>query len=241
MPLALYRRIVEDLLRQMTSGELPVGSLLPTEMALMAHYRTSRNTVRTALQHLQGMGLVSRKRRRGTLVEALPGAPASFSQSLSSLDALVTLASTAQREILVAADVVLDGAAAKALQCAPGSRWHHLALLRREAGRPRPLGWTDAYVQPDYRAVGELARRSPDALLSDLIERNWGRRIERVEQTVSSCAVSEKMARPLGVVAGTPALRVLRHYRDAGNAPVVVTRSLYPENRYALTMTLVRN
>jgi DNA-binding GntR family transcriptional regulator len=49
------------------------------------------------------------------------------------------------------------------------------------------------------------------------------------------------MSQPLGVAKGTPALRVLRQYRDAARNLIVVTKSLYPENRYALTTTLVRS
>jgi GntR family transcriptional regulator len=241
VPIAQYQRISEDLLKKISSGALPVGSLLPTEMALMESYRTSRNTVRMALQQLQARGLISRRRNRGTMVEALPGGAATFTQSLSSLDGLVTLASAAQRQILGSEDVVLDAATAKALQCQPGSRWHHMVLVRREPGKPRPLGWTDAYVDPHYRQVRELAEQHPDKLFTDLIETMYGRRIETVEQTVSSCAVSEELSQPLGVAKGTPALRVLRHYRDAARHLVVVTRSLYPENRYSMTTTLVRS
>jgi GntR family transcriptional regulator len=241
MSVALYQQISEDLLQKISSGALPVGTLLPTEMALVESYRTSRNTVRMALQQLQARGLISRRRNRGTMVEALPGGAATFTQSLSSLEGLVTLASTAQRQILGSADVVLDIATAKALQCPPGSRWQHIYLVRREAGKPRPLGWTDAYVDAHYRRIRELAEKHPGALFSDLIENAYGRRIETVEQTVSSCAVSQEMAQALGVAKCTPALRVLRHYRDAARNLVVVTKSLYPENRYSMTTTLVRS
>lgn len=241
MSIALYQRISEDLLQKISAGALPVGTLLPTEMALMESYRTSRNTVRMALQQLQARGLISRRRNRGTMVEALPGGAATFTQSLSSLEGLVTLASTAQREILGSDTVVLDTATAKTLQCPPGSRWQHIYLVRREAGKPRPLGWTDAYVDPHYRQIRELAEKHPGALFTDLIETAYGRRIETVEQTVSSCAVSQDMAQVLAVAKGTPALRVLRHYRDAARNLVVVTKSLYPENRYSMTTTLVRS
>jgi GntR family transcriptional regulator len=241
MPLAMYQQISEDLVRKIASGKLPVGSLLPTELELMEQYRTSRNTVRAALQPLQARGLISRRRHRGTMVEALPGGSGSFSQSLSSLDGLVTLASTARREILGSRDIVLDIATAKALQCQPGTRWHHIALIRRVQGKVRPIGWTDAYVDPHYTGVRALAEEHPDKLFTDLIEMQYGRRIESVEQTVGACAVGEDMAQSLGVAKGTPALRVLRQYRDAARALVVVTQSLYPENRYSLSTTLVRS
>jgi GntR family transcriptional regulator len=241
VPLALYQKISEDLLQKISSGALPVGALLPTEMALMECYGSSRNTVRMALQQLQARGLISRRRNRGTMVEAMPGGAAIFTQSLSSLEGLVTLASAAQRQILASEDVVLDTSTAKALQCPPGSRWYRMSLVRHEPGKPRPLGWTDAYVDPHYRQVRELAEKHPGRLLTDLIETMYGRRIETVEQTVSSCAISAEMTQPLAVGRGTPALRVLRHYRDAARNLVVVTRSLYPENRYSMTTTLVRS
>lgn len=240
MTIALYQQVSEDLLRKITSGKLPVGSLLPTEMELMQTYQTSRNTVRTALHQLQARGLISRRRNRGTMVEALPGSGGSFTQSLASLDGLVTLASTAQREILGSADVVLDTPTARLLLCQPGSRWHHIFMVRREPGKAKPLGWTDAYVDPHYARVRALAEKHPDKLLTDLIEAGYGRRVESVEQTVYACAVSERLAQPLGVAKGVPALRVLRQYRDAARTLVVVTQSFYPEARYSLSTTWVR-
>jgi DNA-binding GntR family transcriptional regulator len=240
MPVARYQRIAVDLVRRIASGKLPVGSILPTEMELMEIHGASRNTVRMALQQLQARGLISRRRNRGTMVEAVPGGVATFTQSLS-FDGLVTLASTAKRALVSSGDVVLDAAAARALQCQPGSSWYRMSMLRGVAGKARPLGWTDAYVDPHYRRVKELAKKHPDKLLADLIESEWGRHVDSVEQTVSVSAVGEDRAQALGAAKGTPALRVLRHYRDAARASIIVTSSLYPENRYSIVTTLVRN
>lgn len=240
MAVALYQQIAETLIQKIRVGELPVGTLLPTEMALMATYQTSRNTVRMALQQLQARGLISRRRNRGTMVEALPGGVATFTQSLS-FDNLVTLASTAQRRMLASADVVLDTATARQLQCQPGSRWCRLSMLRSVGDKDKPLGWTYAYVDPHYRQVSELAEQQPGKLLADLIETEFGRRIESVEQTVSCCSVTDDLAQTLGAARGTPALRILRHYRDAARALVIVTSTLYPENRYSIVTVLARN
>jgi GntR family transcriptional regulator len=56
---------------------------------------------------------------------------------------------------------------------------------------------------------------------------------------VYACAVSERLAQPLGVAKGVPALRVLRQYRDAARTLVVVRQSFSPEWRYALATTWV--
>ena len=241
MPIALYQKIYEDLLQKITSGSMPVGSLLPTEMELVESYRASRNTVRMALHQLQARGLISRRRNRGTMVEAVPGAVATFTQSLSSLEGLVMLASTARRTIIDHAAIVLDPANAKALQCPVGSKWVRLTMVRQIPGKSSPLGWTDAYVDPQYDYIFDLASRHPERLLTDLIETASGRRIESVEQSVSTCALPETLSQALGVAKGTPALRIVRHYRDVARGLVVVTKSMYPENRYSLMTTLVRN
>ena len=133
VPVPLYQRIAEDLLQKIRSGAFGVGSVLPAEMLLMEHYGASRNTIRGALKQLQDMGLVSRRRNRGTVVEN-PPAMGAFTQSLSTLEDLVSLARTATRTIESSTEQVLDIATARELGCAAGSRWLHIAMTRREGG-----------------------------------------------------------------------------------------------------------
>ena len=239
MPIPLYQRVAQDLVQKVTSGALPVGTVLPSELNLMESYGTSRNTVRAALKQLQDMGLISRKRNRGTMVEALPTAGA-FTQSLSTLDDLVSFARSATRAVSASKEVVLDIEAARALGCQPGSRWLHIAMTRSEPDAAVPLAWTDAYVDPHYSDVRLLAKKHPDRLLCDLIEMNYGRRIATVEQTVAACALGGELTKRLSVPEGTPGLEIIRKYRDAARAMVLVTRSYYPADRYVISTTLVR-
>jgi DNA-binding GntR family transcriptional regulator len=239
VPPALYQQIAEDLVQQLRGGALPAGSRLPTEMELMRQYAASRNTIRSALQQLQSIGLISRQRSRGTVVAAPPPAGA-FTQSLSTLDDLVSLARTAQRDIRHSKEMVMPLGIARELGCPPGSRWLHIAMTRREARAAAPLTWTDAYVDPHYTGLRRLADKHPDKLLCDLIEASYGRRIATVEQTVSACIVESGLAEALGVDAGSAALRIRRQYRDPSRALVLVTLSVLPATRYSLATTLVR-
>lgn len=239
MTVALYQRIAQELAQKIASGEWPAGSLTPTEHQLMAHHGASRNTIRAALKQLQDLGMVSRRRNRGTTVEGPPSV-GTFTQSLSSLDDLVNLAQKATREICAARRVVLDIALARELGCTPGSNWLHIAMIRRETGAHVPLCWTDAYVDPHYAAVRRLAAKFPEHLLCDLLETHCGRPIATVEQTVTACAIPPKIATQLAVPDADPGLRIMRHYRDATHAPILITRSFYPGERYALSTTLVR-
>ena len=239
MAIPLYQQVAQDLVQQVTSGAFPVGSVLPSELKLMERYGTSRNTVRAALKQLQDIGLVSRKRNRGTTVQAVSAA-GTFAQSLSTLDDLVSFAKSATRTVNASKEVVLDIETARALGCPPGSRWLQIAMTRSEPGAAVPLAWTDAYVDPRYGGVRQLARKHPDALLCDLIEKNYGRRIATIDQTVGARALGAELAGRLSVPEGTPGLEIIRKYRDAANAMVLVTRSSYPADRYVISTTLVR-
>jgi len=71
-PMPLYRKIAEDLRRQITAGELAPGDRLKSEAELMEAYgqdgKASRNTVRDAIKFLAGRGLVETRAGQGTFV-----------------------------------------------------------------------------------------------------------------------------------------------------------------------------
>ena len=53
------------------SGEWALGSQVPTEEELIAEYKVSRSTVRSAITELTRQGILSRKRGIGTFVDAI--------------------------------------------------------------------------------------------------------------------------------------------------------------------------
>jgi GntR family transcriptional regulator len=60
---------IERLLRtKIIRGEWAPGERIPTEMALVGHFRVSRATLREALRALERDGLIVRRRRHGTFV-----------------------------------------------------------------------------------------------------------------------------------------------------------------------------
>jgi GntR family transcriptional regulator len=64
----LYRRIADDLRRQIEDGSLAPGNQLGTEPELGDKYRASRNTVRDAIKWLISRGLVESRPGQGTFV-----------------------------------------------------------------------------------------------------------------------------------------------------------------------------
>ena len=64
----LYAQLVGIIKRNISTGALAVGDLLPSEAELRRCMNTSRNTQRQAIGELEDEGLVARKRGRGTFV-----------------------------------------------------------------------------------------------------------------------------------------------------------------------------
>jgi DNA-binding FadR family transcriptional regulator len=61
-------RVAEDLLRQVVSGVVKVGELLPKEAELAERYQVNRSVIREAVKQLEAHRLVEPIRRRGTVV-----------------------------------------------------------------------------------------------------------------------------------------------------------------------------
>ncbi len=64
----LHQRIRDDIEAKIMSGEWPPGHRIPFEHELMAEYGCSRMTVNKVLSTLAANGLITRRRRAGTVV-----------------------------------------------------------------------------------------------------------------------------------------------------------------------------
>lgn len=67
---ALVTQVIDTLRGQITSGEWPVGSRIPTEPELVARLQVARNTVREAVRALAHNGLLDIRQGSGTYVVA---------------------------------------------------------------------------------------------------------------------------------------------------------------------------
>lgn len=237
----LYAQIARELAQGIAAGKFPEGSLLASELELASQYQASRQTIRAALRELMDLGLVSRRKGVGTRVETREQ-PQGYDHSLGSLDDLVQLAVTNPRQVMHSNEVVADRDLAKDIGCAPGSRWLHIASIRQgsTAGAP-PVCWTDSYVNTAYSGLSQLVREDPKPLISELIEKHYGRRSAEVHQTISAVAMPPALAEALQVAPGSPALRIVRRYLDRSGATIETTISVHPAERYTFSMVLKRS
>lgn len=234
-----FADIARLLTEAIASGQYPVGSLLPTELELCDHYGTSRHTIRAALHELQQLGLVSRRKNVGTRVESATPTQG-FHPNLASIEDLVQFGSEHNRKVMSVEEVTVRGAEAKEMGCASGTRWIRISSLRIDAnGRP-PIGWTDVYIEPEYAEIGDLVRKSPETLVSALIEERYGRRVAQISQEIRAITIPAAMADALQVEPGSSALKIIRWYRDAANRTFETSVSVHPGDRFAVSMQLNR-
>jgi GntR family transcriptional regulator len=236
-----YAQVARKLAEGITSGRFPLGSLLPTELELCEHFSASRHTVRAALRELQGLGLVSRRKRVGTRVEATR-VSGGYNESLASLEDLVQLAATHVRAVRKIDEVVADRPLARELGCRPGTRWLRISSLRQDEQDPaRPIGWTDVYVDGAYAGLRNVVRKSPGVLISSMIETRYGRRIAEVRQTIEAASVPVEIAEALRAEPGSPALKIVRHYLDQAGKAFEISISIHPIGRFRFAMRLKRD
>ena len=93
---------------------------------------------------------------------------------------------------------------------------------------------------PEYSGLRRLLRRDPSALISDLIEKRYGRRSAEVQQTITATGVAAAIAGELQVEPGSPALKIIRRYVDRAGEVFSTTISIHPEGRFKFSMVLRR-
>jgi DNA-binding GntR family transcriptional regulator len=238
MAVALYLQVARALEQAIGSGTYPVGSLIPTETELSAHFAVSRQTVRQAIGHLRQSKLLSARKGIGTRVEAARPQRAYY-LAVQSLPELFQYAEQTVFRVITSARIAATGKLAAELGCRAGRPWLCLGGPREEPGRAAPLCWLTVYV--DHRFAASLAgpRTHTTALFSQ-IEREHGAAIVEVDQEIEAVVLDAADATRLLAVPGSAGLRITRRYFAPGRRLIEMSHSLHPADRFRYAMTLRR-
>lgn len=235
-----YEELAEELISKIGSERYRLGSALPGELELAAQHGVSRSTVRSALEVVQKLGLISRRKRAGIRVEALRPS-LSYQHSVSSIEDLVQFAAVTERHVQSREEITCDPALADRLGCAPGSRWLRLESLRVAPGDP-PVSvcWTDIYLEPSIgAALGDQVLLGA-GLVCGMVEQRFGRVVAEVRQEIRGVGIPARCARQLAAQADTHALEIVRHYVDQEGMIFQATVSVFPAERYTYAFNLKR-
>lgn len=234
-----YLEIAQSLIRDISDGKYVVGSLLPTEHELAEMNSASRQTIRAALQVLQNLGYISRKKAVGTRVESVSPVSA-YQQSVDTIEDLVIVASTEVRAIESIQNVILDRATARQLGAPIGSEWIRLTGPRMDIKKKSPFSWANIYIDPTFDHIIPKIKKYPSILVSSMIEDDCGKSITSIRQTVFGTLINDPVAKTLGVAAGGAGLRILRHYKDSSQRILEITETIYPAERVSVSFQLRR-
>lgn len=216
------RRAIRDLI---VSGVWPPGTGVPPEHALMEHLGASRMTVHRALVQLAREGLITRRRRSGTIVASPPASHTMF-DILSIPDEVRGLGQDYAFRVLERRDGKARSAEIARFELGAAVEIAHLTLLHCADGAPHVLEERVIHLAtvPDAATEDFTAMPPGDWLLRHSL---W----TQAEHAISAVAASAAQAGLLGLGEGEPCLLVERRTWNQ-DRPVTAVRLLYPGHRH---------
>jgi DNA-binding GntR family transcriptional regulator len=232
---SLARDVRDRLLRAMRAGAYPEGRL-PPEADLARELGVSRATVRAALQTLAEDGVVSRRRRHGTLINARMLERAVPLNRLLSFRELVDRSGYAATvDPLVRRIEPPAPAAAGALRLAREDPCLVVERLLRADGRP-------VVVVTDTLALTRLRVAPEDVPDADstfaFVAEATGETVDHSVVTIAPCVATRSAPAHLELPAGTPYTSLEEVLFSSSEEPVAFSRITVDARR--LPLTLVR-
>jgi GntR family transcriptional regulator len=221
------RTILIDLARSLTPGDI-----LPSERQLCLDHGVSRITVRRTIGQLEAEGLLVRVRGKGTFVAARTARSRLHLASFT--DEMRRMGLEPSTVVLSAVLEVPPPRTAAALGLGERAETYHLRRLRLADGLQISVdeGWYPAELFPGLDEL-DLTKSVYRAMADQ-----YGRTIDRAEQTVGAAASSTEMSTLLGLDPCRPVL-VADRISYSGDVAVEHALTTYRGDRYELQMSLV--
>lgn len=217
----LYEKAKRHMSEAILIGEWPPGMVLPSETVLAQMFGVAIGTMRRALTDLVAEGLLSRRRKTGTVVTGRSPHHSLrlFFQyfRLHRADGSLT---HSQAQVLGIGRHGADARESRVLQIAPGAAVVRLHRLRHADGAPvmRDLLTLPLARVPDLPMVAEEV---PALLYVHLLE-EYGIRISAIRETLTAICADATDAALLALPKGAPLLMIEDIAFDQAGVPVVM-------------------
>ena len=250
----LYHQLYALLKSKIESGELPQGSLLPSEIELATRFAMSRITSKRALNELGREGLVERRAGRGTHVRFRPPPnPLLRAPLTGNLESLNVMGRETTVEVLSFERVPAPKAISDALRIKPHTPVDRAVRVRRNQGLPFAYYLSHTIVQKEGAGTkSELhkdhvaAKSGPQAMNRKNLKtqtrldifRAMGIKLAEVDQVLNAVAANSEVAQALNLSVGAPLLSLTRTYIDSEGRIVDHLLGLYRPDRFEYHMHL---
>ncbi|MCA9149099.1 MAG: GntR family transcriptional regulator [Planctomycetales bacterium] len=233
-PLPLHAQVEQRLRELIAQPSYQDGLLLPDELTLAAQFGVSRGTVRAAILRLVAQGLLTRRSGVGTQVrqqaaESAISAWRSLTQEMSAKGILVQTFRAECRQCPASA------AAAAALMVEVGTPLWRLDRLR--GWDETPVLNSRSWFHPRLNLRGTEDFQRP---LYEVLEEASGVVADSAHEEFLAVAADARMAKRLGVTAGSPLLLRRHVVRDRGSRSFEFAEVHYVSTRYTLSIELHR-
>ncbi|GAA4342956.1 GntR family transcriptional regulator [Pigmentiphaga soli] len=230
-----YAWLHQCLLQDIGSGKYAVGSLLPTEAELSKAYGVSRHTVREATRRLVDSGMIRRQPSTGTVVTAArPTWPSpSYAAALGTMQEFMAFTERTRLEVFDEEVITLDEGEAGRLRCEVGSRWLLWHANRRLVEEDKIITYTRAMVRPEFESIKDRLHGNHPSMYR-MLQEQFGQEVYKVEQEIESVLMPAVAVAQLGLDEGSPALRIVRAYRDRHDRLLTLSDNYYIANRFRL-------
>lgn len=236
--MTLYEEIAELFEKDFKQEKYKVGDKLPTEEVMAKEYKVSRFTIRSAMETLQQKGMISRRRRHGTIVTATEP-KASFVQEMNSLDAFLQYDSDTKIIPITKKKMVIDHAMARYLKANQGEEWTHIESIRYK-NETIPVCWTDIYVPQDIAGItSKLGKTSTP--IYQLIEKNYNLVAKDINAEIFAGILDKRKSEALNVEDGSAAMIIIRRYVDENGKLFEVSVSEHPAGLFTYSLNLNRS
>jgi GntR family transcriptional regulator len=234
-----YRQLARTLIAEIEGGRYGVGAKLPIEEALCRQFGASRHTVRSAIEQLVRLGMVTRAPRIGTVVSALRP-EARFRMGIRTVADLLQYAARTRMVVLEAEPVVVGPDCDDSLADFVGQTWLRVVGLRHELGDDRPNCHHEVWIAPDYRGVRGVTG-ALDRPIFDLVSEQFGVEVSVVRQETRATTLSRVVAQRLGVEPLGAALWVRRRYLDDRGRLLEVSINVHPADAFTYELEIRRD
>ncbi len=231
-PLPLWRRVAEDILARIVSGELRPGVMLPSETDLGRGMGVSQGTARRALAHLERRGIVERRQGRGTVVATTtPDSDHFHFFRLRHADG-----TEARPELVEEALSRRRSTAAERAAFGEEVRQVYALDRIRSIGGRRIVREASVVPVALFPAL-ETRAPLPNALYA-FWQQAYGIAIQRAEERLRAALADETDAAAMDVAAGAPLVEVTRRAVDLSERVVELRRSRYVTDDLAYSIDL---
>lgn len=226
-PMPLWAQLHADIQRRMRAGAF--DEAFPGELALVAEYGVSRQTVRTALRELRADGVVLAGRGKRPRLAGKPAITQPLG-ALYSLFASVEAAGLRQASVVRTCDLRADGVVADRLGLEGSTPLLYLSRIRLADGEPLAL---DSIWLPADVATPLLEADFTHTSLYDELAARTGVRLDAGHEHIRAVAPTNAEQRLLQLPPATVALEI-RRLGYAEGRPLEWRRTVIRGDRFSL-------